>query len=459
MSFRPAKSESSANMGRMQVLERLNPYTFAVEIAIMREGVNNNRWDYRNLEKNYKSFLGQPILIAYVNGKIGDGHNMRPVYRADGEQVFTFTDGTAERIIGTLSEDEKDFSIQNRDGQKWIVAKGKIYSFYAREAVEKIVAAGAMDVSAETDVFSSKKAPDGVEIFEDWAGLGVTILGDDVPPAIPGARIKAAALIREAMEKMKFKAASLEQEEKSRSKDASDPEAKKGVNRKMNKRELAALQKLFPNHLVLGASEDGTHVCLLSKETWEPAGYTFPAPGAGSDADQERIVPMRANAAFAFGEENVTVDMGDALDAMSAKLIRANSELEAAKQESEKLANEIKTMQEQERTRRIDCAKTAVRGKLEALNANRQNGCLFSGELADKVCQMVDNGCFLDDEEEGKWTGDTNAVRSLMALCMEAQETMDKDSAKRKGFSWNELIAPEKQNDGSPEALIDWVNQ
>ena len=160
MSFRP--DNAGQGLGRMKVLQRLNPYTFAVEIAIMREGVNNNRWDYRNLEKHYKTFMGQPILIAYVNGKIGDGHNMRTVYQANGEQVFTFTDGTAERIIGTLSEDEGDFSIQNRDGKNWIVAKGKIYSFYAREAVEKIVATGVMNVSAETDVFGSKKAPDGV---------------------------------------------------------------------------------------------------------------------------------------------------------------------------------------------------------------------------------------------------------------------------------------------------------
>lgn len=107
MSFRPDNAGNC--LGQMKVLQQLNPYTFAVEIAIMREGVNSNRWDYRNLEKHYKTFIGQPILIAYVNGKIGDGHNMRTVYQANGEQAFTFTDGTAERIIGTLSEDERDF--------------------------------------------------------------------------------------------------------------------------------------------------------------------------------------------------------------------------------------------------------------------------------------------------------------------------------------------------------------
>ena len=70
--------------GRLQVLEKVNPYEFRVQIDIMREGVNNNRWDYRNVETYWKTFLGKPILIAYVNGKIGDGHNMREVITPDG---------------------------------------------------------------------------------------------------------------------------------------------------------------------------------------------------------------------------------------------------------------------------------------------------------------------------------------------------------------------------------------
>lgn len=457
MSFRP---DNAGNiLGQMKVLQRLNPYTFAVEIAIMREGVNNNRWDYRNLEKHYKTFMGQPILIAYVNGKIGDGHNMRTVYQANGEQVFTFTDGTAERIIGTLSEDEGDFSIQNRDGKNWIVAKGKIYSFYAREAVEKIVAAGVMNVSAETDVFGSKKAPDGVEIFEDWAGLGVTILGDDVPPAIPGARIKAAALLREAMETMKLRAAALEKGDDSPLKKPAQGAEPKGVNAKMNKRELAALQKLFPQHIVLGASDDGMHVCLLSKANWAPGGYTFPSADDRGYVSPERIAAMQASATFAFGEDNVTVDMGDALDAMSASLMRANSELEEARKHEAELEAQIKTMQEKEQARRVEACKAAVNSKLEALNANRDAGCAFGNELAEKVCAMIEKGCFVGDEEDGKWVGDAHAVHSLMALCMEAQEAQDKAHSGKKGFSWNSLIPGESHNDGSPEALISWVNQ
>ena len=56
--FRLSAKEPSGNMGTLTVLQRLNRYTFAVEVAVMREGVNSNRWDYRNLDKYWNTFIG-----------------------------------------------------------------------------------------------------------------------------------------------------------------------------------------------------------------------------------------------------------------------------------------------------------------------------------------------------------------------------------------------------------------
>ena len=96
--------KSEGRTGSVRLLRRLNKYEFAVEIRVMREGLNNNKWDYRNIREHYLTFLGQPILIAYVGKKVGDGHNLRTVRMPDGSVEYTFMDGTAERIIGTLSE-------------------------------------------------------------------------------------------------------------------------------------------------------------------------------------------------------------------------------------------------------------------------------------------------------------------------------------------------------------------
>ena len=74
----PVKGRTrSLGTGQLRVLQKLNPYEFGVELWLMRDGPNDNHWNYQNLEKYYLTFVGRPILIAYVMGKIGDGHNSR----------------------------------------------------------------------------------------------------------------------------------------------------------------------------------------------------------------------------------------------------------------------------------------------------------------------------------------------------------------------------------------------
>lgn len=457
----PAVIEKTVSIpGKLQVLEKVNPYEFRVQIDIMRDGVNNNRWDYRNIDRYWRTFMGNPILIAYVNGKIGDGHNMREVIAPDGGREYTFVDGTAERIIGVLSDDEKDFSVTERDGHKWITAKGKIFTFYAREAVEKIIAAGAMDVSAETDVFSVKNGPDGIEIFEEWAGLGVTILGDDVPPAIPGARIKQLAQIREDMEGMRLKAASLIEA----GGNEPEPETKreKGVESIMNKRELAQLQTKFEGYTVLGASDDGRNVCLMRNEDCAFCGYTFADDGV---VVPERIKTMRAVTTFAFGDgedERVAMDAGIPTDALSAKLIRANADIGEKDQKIAELEGEVKKMQENERIRRIEAAKAAVNAKFESMNAVREH--CFDAELAAKVCEVCESGKFCADTDgEGKWCGDKNAVSMLLAACMEAQNEMDKQAASKRAKTfnaWNDSLDGDANKGVTGEdALMAWLEK
>ena len=101
-------------MGELKVLQRLSDYEFGVEIRTIRDGVNRNGWSYQNMDKCYLSFLGTPILCAFIdNQKIGDGHNMTERRDpATGARYYSFTDGTAERIVGTLSDDPKDFTLE-----------------------------------------------------------------------------------------------------------------------------------------------------------------------------------------------------------------------------------------------------------------------------------------------------------------------------------------------------------
>lgn len=451
--------KNEGRTGSVKLLQRLNKYEFAVEIRVMREGLNNNKWDYRNLREHYLSFLGQPILIAYVGRKVGDGHNMRPIRMPDGSVEYTFMDGTAERIVGTLSNEEKDFRLEETNGNLWMIAKGRIFAFYARETVEKIRVTGTMDVSAETEIFDSETADNGVEIFTNWAGLGVTILGDDVPPAIPGARIKAMS-VSEDVRDMNLRVASLLREEDE------SPRRKinqKGVKNDMTKRKIALLQKMFPGYTVIGGSEDGLKVCLLSNETLAPAGYIFADEADQGGVVSERIFNMSANTVFKFGEEEFVFDFEQIADGLTSKLIAANSDIQAKDARIAELEAKVKDMEAKETSRRISDAKKAVMNRLDVLNRDREERCAYSQKLAEEVCAKCESGCFNECvNEKGEWCGDEQAVMQLEALCAREQEKMDKANAEKakKAISWNAIVAgngAEETND--TEALMEWVTK
>lgn len=450
--------KSEGRTGEIRLLRKLNKYEFGVEIRVMREGLNNNKWDYRNLKEHYKTFLGQPILIAYVGNKIGDGHNMRTVRLPDGSTEYTFVDGTAERVIGTISENEEDIRLEEIDGNLWMIAKGRIFAFYARETVEKIKVTGTMSVSAETEIFDGETLENGVEVFTNWAGLGVTILGDDVPPAIPGARIKAMS-VNDDVRVMELCCASLLSEE-----DESPRTEKqnKGVTRHMNKRECARLEKQFPGYTVLGVSDDGMNVCLLSDTDGVPAGYRFSDEADKNGVVAERISSMHVNAAFAFDAENcVEIDLAHIMDGISAKLMAANADNEAKDARIKELEAIVKDQQEKELERRVNDAKKAVMSRLDVLNRDRDERCAYSKKLAEEVCARCESGCFNECMEDGKWCGEKMAVMELEAACAREQERIDKANADKakKACAWNTMNLGEVQGDNDPEALLAWAVQ
>ena len=449
--------KNEGRTGSIKLLRRLNKYEFAVEIRVMREGLNNNKWDYRNLREHYKTFLGQPILIAYVGKKIGDGHNMRTVRLPDGSVEYTFMDGTAERIIGTLSENEEDLRLEEEGGNLWMIAKGRIFSFYARETVEKIRVTGTMDVSAETEIYSEKSGENGVEIFEDWAGLGVTILGDDVPPAIPGARIKAMS-VNDDVRDMNLRVASMLRGDDDSPRDKT---TEKGVKANMTKRKMALLQKMFPGHTVLGSSEDGMKVCLLSNDTMAPAGYVFTDEADKGGVVPERICNMNAKTVFRFGEEEISFDFEQIADGMSAKLISLNADNEEKTKKIAELEAKVKEMEANETARRVSDAKKAVMNRLDVLNKDRDERCAYSKALADEVCAKCEKGRFNETvDENGKWCGDAEAVKELEALCAREQEKMDGAAAKKKNNTvlWNEMRRANGKNEkGGLDDLKEWL--
>ena len=109
--------------GELRVLWQVNEYLYDVELWLLNAEVNRNKWKFINLEEHRALFAGTPILIAYINkgAGIGDGHNFE--LRRDpktGKERPSFTAETAERIVGSLSDDPRDIRLEERDGVTYL---------------------------------------------------------------------------------------------------------------------------------------------------------------------------------------------------------------------------------------------------------------------------------------------------------------------------------------------------
>lgn len=417
--------------GTLKVMQRLNEYEFGVELWVMREGENRNKWSYQNLAEYYKTFVGQPILVAYVGRQVGDGHNMAK-YRdpETGEEYYSFMDGTAERIVGTLSEDERDFTLVERDGHTWLKAKGRLFEFYAPELVEKIRRQGKMEVSAETNVTESHKEGD-VDVFTKWTGLGVTILGDRVSPAIPGASIAKLAAMQEEFKSLKLRAASLHT-----AAEGSGKINKKGLKRSMNKQMMESVQAKFPNHKLIALSEDGMSVGLLDA-SGNLFSYTFNAEDNG-EVMESRIAPCAARIVLSAGEVELNADVADVVAYTVSAAKTENGEIKQLSEELNAAREQIRAMQEAESKRRLSVCKATAKATLEAFNANRKEK-LSEGALKD-INENIESGVYANScDKDGAWLGEKMVRSAVLAVCGEAVMEADRKAAesRKSAFAWN----------------------
>ena len=430
--------------GTLKVTQRLNEYEFGVELWVMREDENRNKWSYQNLAEYYKTFVGQPILVAYVGQVVGDGHNMAK--RRDpetGEEYYSFMDGTAERIVGTLSEDERDFTLVERDGHTWLKAKGRLFEFYAPELVEKIRRQGTMEVSAETNVTESHKEGD-VDVFTKWTGLGVTILGDRVSPAIPGASIAKLAAMQEEFKSLKLKAASLHT-----AAEGSGKINKKGLKRSMNKQMMESVQTKFPNHKLIALSEDGMSVGLLDA-SGNLFSYTFNAEDNG-EVMESRIAPCAAHIVLSAGEVELNADVADVVAYTVSAAKTENGEIKQLSEELNAAKEQIRAMQEAESKRRLSVCKATAKATLEAFNANRKEK--LSEDALKDINENIESGVYANScDKDGAWLGEKMVRSAVLAVCGEAVMEADRKAAesRKSAFAWNNA-----KGDGSGDSGIE----
>lgn len=428
-------------VGRLKVLEAVNRKLYRVEIWALNDRVNRNGWKYINLESHLPEFQDIPILTAYLrDGKvIGDGHNFD--LRIDpktGEQYASFTGADSERIVGWIPKDA-NIRIEPEGETKWVVVTGYLWTWYARELVEKIAGqGGGMEVSIETLV-TKEHRENGYDVEESFIVLGVTVLGDGVSPAVAGASIKSLAALRSSMKDEILKAASYIGEKEPETQKTTNPKERKKITMIPTMRQLAEAGKAFEGYTCVGLSEDGMRVALLSADH-APFFYAF------SETDKGNVIPERIKAASAIvtfkademeTEASLDTVMAPALNSLKT----AEERVKALEAEKQSLTEKLEGMEKREKARRLQAAKDAAKAALDKFNANRDEDRKFNCDILDGLNSRIDAGEFTDcEDKECNWVGDKMVANEVAVLCMAEQAKQDAaDKAKEKHFhTWNQ---------------------
>lgn len=432
-------------IGQLKVMDTANPKIYRVQIMALNSEVNRNGWKYINLQQHLDEFRDIPILTAYVGGGmvIGDGHNYN--MRRDpatGEEYPSFTSADAERIVGWVPKDAS-IRLQNIDGVEWVVLDAAIWRWYAKELVDQIALQGSSSVSIETLVLKEHQEGD-VDVEEEYLVLGITILGNGVSPAVAGAKIQTLAELSELRNNMAeavLKAASfIGEEAEPEPAGVEDPEieptkkSNKGESTSMNyfsRKQLAELEPKFPDMKVLAAASDeqGIHVCLMAADG---ATSVYTMENDGATIAPEKFQKVNAQAVFNFGAEcDMSVDLCDLWDTMSANVIRFQSEADKASKALEEANATIKAMQDAENKRRISAAKEMARNTLDKANANREEK--YSDEFLSAINADIEAGMYTERmNSENEWIGAAEVETRVLAECARQQAAIDEKLARSK---------------------------
>lgn len=453
--------KNRAFTGQLRVMATDNPKLYAVEIMALNSKVNRNNWQYVNLEQHLNEFLDIPILTAYVMGGavIGDGHNYN--MKRDpktGEEYASFTASDAERIVGWVPKDPQNVRLEVVDGTEWVIVRGNLWAWYAKELVDQIARQGGMEVSIETLVTDERQGEDGVDIEEKYLVLGITILGNGVEPAVAGANIRTLSELSELRSNMAeniLKAASYAKKDTSEN-EPNNTETKgvKKVMTYLSRMELAELGKKFPDFKVLAAVQDengAIRVCLMAKDA---STSMYKLDNLNDTVVPEKFRRVVAKVNFDLGDEcNAEIDACEMTECMAEEVSEA---CDNAKELEDKLcaANErIKAMETAERVRRVSAAKAAAKAALDAKNANRQAKAKFDEAILNPIYADIDAGKYTEKvNADGLWIGDAEVEMRVKAACADAQEEMDRKAkeASETSFAFNSF-GGSKENESKDE--------
>ena len=177
------------------VFTELKDYSFddsliPVDIKVMHDGLNyNNSTFYDEAIEGAKSSLQNKPILGYVQKVDGDdskdfkGHE-REISMTEDDIKFIYL----ERPLGVVPE-TSEYSTQEMDGKKYVCCRGYLWKEYLNEAYDILKDNPNKSVSMEIAVDDYDFYEDGSINILKYRYLGITILGDNVSPAMEGAKL------------------------------------------------------------------------------------------------------------------------------------------------------------------------------------------------------------------------------------------------------------------------------
>lgn len=161
-----------------------------VKIIVMHEGVNGNKTEFsiEAIEDAKETIKNIPIL-AYIkrddDGKAIDlgEHNVisKIVSTEEGYEIEEYF---LERPIGVIPE-TNNYRVEEIEGLKHVVVDGYLWKNHSNEAYNLIMENGEKGVSMEIQIEEGKKdKKTNIYQIEKYSYLGITVLGDDITPAM-----------------------------------------------------------------------------------------------------------------------------------------------------------------------------------------------------------------------------------------------------------------------------------
>lgn len=160
-----------------------------LKVIVMHEGLNlnNSSFSMDAIELAKDSIVNIPIL-AFVkesddNENDFAGHEMQLVV-SDSEYKIKYLG----RPIGVIPANDNNYRYEIIDDKTYVVVDGYVWKDYANEALDIIKRDGVKSQSMEIMLNNYAYNKDGICEIKDYKYTGVTLLGDDVPPAMVNAK-------------------------------------------------------------------------------------------------------------------------------------------------------------------------------------------------------------------------------------------------------------------------------